>query len=197
LEGSAIVADASRAEEIERAVSEVELWSGSVDAIVDVVGISAWSPIVETSDDQWQRMVDLNLMHALYVLRYGAPALRRAGGGSVTFVSSISGITSSPGHGAYGAAKAALLSLVRTAAVELRDANIRVNAVAPGPVATVRALETYKGEQPPFRMAAVEDIAAALLFLVSDLARSITGQTLVVDNGVMLNYPIELPVSPW
>ena len=115
----------------------------------------------------------------------------------MVFVASVSGITSAPRHAAYGAAKAGLMSLVRTGAVELGPHGIRVNAVAPGVVWTPR-VSAYLGEPgrerniantPLRRVAQPADIAAALLFLASDLAAYVTGQTLAVDGGVGAKFP--------
>ena len=115
----------------------------------------------------------------------------------MVFVASVSGITSAPSHAAYGAAKAGLMSLVRTGAVELGPQGIRVNAVAPGVVWTPR-VSGYLGEEgrtrniantPLRRVAQPADIAAAILFLASDLAGYVTGQTLVVDGGVGAKFP--------
>jgi NAD(P)-dependent dehydrogenase (short-subunit alcohol dehydrogenase family) len=112
-------------------------------------------------------------------------------------VASVSGITSAPLHAAYGAAKAGLMSLVRTGAVELGPAGIRVNAVAPGVVWTPR-IAAYLGEEgrqrnarnsPLPRVALPSDIAAALLFLSSDMSGYVNGHTLVVDGGVGAKFP--------
>jgi NAD(P)-dependent dehydrogenase (short-subunit alcohol dehydrogenase family) len=115
----------------------------------------------------------------------------------MVFVASASGITSAPRHGAYGAAKAGLMSLVRTAAVELGPSGIRVNAVAPGVVWTPRVSALLGDEgrarnranAPLRRVAQPADIAAAILFLCSDLAGYVTGHTLVVDGGVGAKFP--------
>jgi NAD(P)-dependent dehydrogenase (short-subunit alcohol dehydrogenase family) len=115
----------------------------------------------------------------------------------MVFVASVSGITSAPRHSAYGAAKAGLMSLVRTGAVELGHSGIRVNAVAPGVVWTPR-VSAFLGEAgremnaentPLRRVAQPADIAAAILFLASDLSGYVTGQTLVVDGGVGAKFP--------
>lgn len=115
----------------------------------------------------------------------------------MTFVASVSGLTAAPRHAAYGAAKAGLMALVRSAAVELGPDNIRVNAVAPGVVWTPR-VSGYLGEEgkqrnaanaPLRRVALPSNIASALLFFVSDLADYVTGQTLVVDGGVGAKFP--------
>jgi NAD(P)-dependent dehydrogenase (short-subunit alcohol dehydrogenase family) len=113
----------------------------------------------------------------------------------------VSGITAAPLHAAYGAAKAGLMALVKSAAVELGPSNIRVNAVAPGVVWTPR-VSGYLGDEgrarnsenaPLRRVALPEDIASALLFLASDLAGYVTGQTLVVDGGVGAKFPYPMP----
>jgi hypothetical protein len=115
----------------------------------------------------------------------------------MVFVASVSGITSAPRHSAYGAAKAGLMSLVRTGAVELGPSGIRVNAVAPGVVWTPR-VSAFLGDEghqrnvvntPLRRVAQPADIAAALLFFASDLAAYVTGQTLTVDGGVGAKFP--------
>ena len=119
----------------------------------------------------------------------------------MAFVASVSGLTSAPLHAAYGAAKAGLIGLVKSAAVELGPLGVRVNAVAPGVVWTPR-VSGYLGEEgrktnaanaPLRRVALPADIAAALLFLVSDLASYVSGQTLVVDGGVSAKFPYPLP----
>jgi NAD(P)-dependent dehydrogenase (short-subunit alcohol dehydrogenase family) len=115
----------------------------------------------------------------------------------MAFVASVSGITGAPRHAAYGAAKAGLMALVRSAAIELGPAGIRVNAVAPGVVWTPRvsAMLGEEGKQrnrdntPLRRVALPADIASALLFLMSNLASYMSGQTLVVDGGVGAKFP--------
>jgi NAD(P)-dependent dehydrogenase (short-subunit alcohol dehydrogenase family) len=115
--------------------------------------------------------------------------------GSLVSISSISGLSSAPFHSGYGAAKAAMLSVVRTMAIELASAGIRVNAVAPGPTATP-ASGTYVGEDPQRDRRAIpmgrrgrpEEVAGAVLFLLSDLSSYITGQCLAIDGGIHLKW---------
>ena len=114
----------------------------------------------------------------------------------MVFVASVSGTTSAPRHAAYGAAKAGLMSLVRTGAVEMGPHNIRVNTVAPGAVWTPRSRSSSAKRPranvvntPLRRIAQPADIAAAILFLASDLAAYVTGQTLGVDGGVGAKFP--------
>jgi NAD(P)-dependent dehydrogenase (short-subunit alcohol dehydrogenase family) len=119
----------------------------------------------------------------------------------MVFVASVSGLTAAPQHAAYGAAKAGLMSLVRSAAVELGPSGVRTNAVAPGVVWTPR-VSAYLGEAgkqrnaenaPLRRVAQTSDIAGALLFFVSDLSAYVNGQTLTVDGGVGMKFPYPLP----
>jgi NAD(P)-dependent dehydrogenase (short-subunit alcohol dehydrogenase family) len=109
----------------------------------------------------------------------------------------VSGLTGAPNHAAYGAAKAGVMSLVRTLAVELGPRGVRANAVAPGAVWTPRVAallgedgKTRNADNAPLRRIGVPaDIASAILFLASDLSAYVTGQTLVVDGGVGAKFP--------
>ena len=184
-----------------RLFRDAEKALGEVHGVVDIVGMARYASIADTDDDGWAWHHDIVLRHAWLALQHGTPALRRAGGGSFAFVASVSGLGGAPLHAAYGAAKAGLASLVRSAAVELGPSGIRVNAVAPGVVWTPR-VSGYLGDAgrraneantPLGRVALPADIAAALLFLSSDLASYVSGQVLVVDGGVSAKFPYPLP----
>jgi NAD(P)-dependent dehydrogenase (short-subunit alcohol dehydrogenase family) len=195
--GVACVADLRLAADVERSIATAERQFGQLDGVVDIVGGSRWSSIADMSEEDWDGALDENLRHVFLMIKFGAPALRRAGGGSFAFVSSMSGTTSSPFHSAYGAAKAGIVSLVKSAAAELRPHNIRVNSVAPGATATPRMIEAT-GETSDGTLTgwgAPSDIAAALLFLSSDLAGHVSGQTFLVDGATTAEYPQELPAS--
>jgi NAD(P)-dependent dehydrogenase (short-subunit alcohol dehydrogenase family) len=159
--------------------------------------MARYDNLVDLTDDDWNWHFDICLRHAYLAMQLGGRALAAGGGGAMVFVASVSGITSAPRHSAYGAAKAGLMSLVRSGAVELGPSKVRVNAVAPGVVWTPRvsAFLGDEGEQrnivntPLRRVAQPADIAAALLFLASDLAGYVTGQTLSVDGGVGAKFP--------
>ena len=109
---------------------------GGIDGVVDIIGMARYATITEMTDEEWDWHFDIVLRHAFLAMQYGGRAMAASGGGAMVFVASVSGITSAPRHSAYGAAKAGLMSLVRTGAVEMGPSGIRVNAVAPGVVWT-------------------------------------------------------------
>lgn len=174
--------------------------TGEIDGVVDVIGMARYAPLLDITDDDWRWEEGIVLRHAVLALRHFGARLRDRGEGSITFVSSVSGLGSSPVHAAYGVYKAALGSLVRSAAIELGPSGIRVNAVAPGFVVTPRisaildsaALENTRSQIPLQRLTLPADVASALTFLVSDLARTITGQVMVVDGGAINKYPYDM-----
>jgi NAD(P)-dependent dehydrogenase (short-subunit alcohol dehydrogenase family) len=200
--GIAWTADARDRGDVEHAVKEAEQQLGRIDGLVDIVGMARYSGILETTDEDYNWTFDMVLRHAYLFSQAAGARMAASGGGSMVFVASVSGISSAPRHAAYGAAKAALMSWVRSLAVELGPSGVRANAVAPGVVWTPRVSgmlgdrgrELQSGNAPLRRVAETRDIAAAILFLCSDLASYVSGQTLVVDGGVSAKfpYPMEL-----
>jgi NAD(P)-dependent dehydrogenase (short-subunit alcohol dehydrogenase family) len=197
VDGVAGVGDATQRPDAERLFDEAATALGGLDGIVDIVGMARFEDVLALSDEDWNWHFDICIRHAFLATQIGGRLLVANGGGAIVFVASVSGITSAPRHAAYGAAKAGLMSFVRTAAVELGPSGVRVNAVAPGVVWTPR-VSGYLGEEgrtrneantPLRRVAQPSDIAAGLLFLASDLAGYVTGQTLVVDGGVGAKFP--------
>jgi NAD(P)-dependent dehydrogenase (short-subunit alcohol dehydrogenase family) len=196
VDGVALTGDMTDRADAERVVGEAGAAFGGIDGLVDIIGMSRYGALLDLPDDEWNWHFDIVLRHAYLAVQLAGRALSERGG-TMVFVASVSGITSAPRHAAYGAAKAGLMSLVRTAAVELGPAGIRVNAVAPGVVWTPR-VSAFLGEEgravnaantPLRRIALPADIAAAILFLSSDLSAFVTGQTLVVDGGVGAKFP--------
>jgi NAD(P)-dependent dehydrogenase (short-subunit alcohol dehydrogenase family) len=194
----AYVGDATDRGHVERFFAGAEHDLGGLDGVVDIIGMAQYASITDTTDAHWAWHFDIVLRHAFLAMQHGGRLIGAHGrGGAMVFVASVSGITSAPNHAAYGAAKAGLMSLVRTGAVEYGASGVRVNAVAPGVVWTPRVSATL-GEEgrarntantPLRRVAQPADIAAAILFLASDLSSYITGQTLVVDGGVGAKFP--------
>jgi NAD(P)-dependent dehydrogenase (short-subunit alcohol dehydrogenase family) len=167
--------------------------------VVDIVGIATIGKIGEATDETWDRQFDIVLRHAYLAIQIGGDLLAARGGGTMVFVGSISGVVSVANQAMYGTAKAALHHLVRCAAHELGARQIRVNAIAPGFVRTPRLLERLSeqfwaqvSEANPLRRVAVPaDIAAAVLYLSSDLAGYVTGNVVTLDGG--MNFVAALP----
>jgi acetoacetyl-CoA reductase/3-oxoacyl-[acyl-carrier protein] reductase len=158
--------------------------------LVNNAGITRDRSLVKMSDDEWQSVIDVNLTGAFHVLRAVAPGMVAAGYGRVVNVISINGLRGKFGQANYSASKAGLVGLTKTAARELGPRGVTVNAVAPGMVLTEMTLgladefrQKALDESLLKRLPEVEDIAAAVLFLLSDGARMITGEVIRVDAG--------------
>lgn len=188
--GIAIAADVTARSEMQRVFALAnERFNDSFAGVVDIVGMAITKPLAQLDDADWNQQFDIVLRHAFLTLQLGSAALKR--GGSMTFVGSISGEVSVANQAAYGTSKAALHHLVRCAAHEFGASGIRVNAVAPGFVRTPRLLKALSPDfwnsvsnaNPLRRVAVPADIAAAILFLASDLARYVTANVLTLDGG--------------
>ncbi|MGW7369517.1 SDR family NAD(P)-dependent oxidoreductase [Streptomyces sp. NPDC054841] len=195
--GLAHVCDVTDRAAVEALFADARQQLGAVHGVVDIVGMARYAPLAELDDAAWDWHFTIVLRHARLAVQYGGEAVAASGGGPLVFVASVSGLTGAPLHAAYGAAKAGLVSLVRSAAVELGPRGVRVNAVAPGVVWTPRVAGLL-GEEgrrrnaanaPLGRVARTSDIACALHFLASDMSAYVTGQTLVVDGGVAVKFP--------
>jgi 3-oxoacyl-[acyl-carrier protein] reductase len=195
----ALRVDALDPADVDAAVGRATAETGGIDLLVNVVGgtrPATWQPIEVISDDDILASIDLNLMSTVRASRAVARRLIAEGRpGAIVNFASISGLTSAPYHAAYGAAKAGVISLTQSMALEWGQHGIRVNAVAPGTVSTehTRSMKTldWAGSTPPplTRYAQMDEVASAALFLVSDLASAITGQTLTADAGVTARHP--------
>jgi len=197
---SPLCADVTVPEEAARGVAGARAELGGLDAVVNIVGSSSWGSLLELDDATWERDFAVNLKHHWHVARSAARGWIEAGeAGVLCMVGSVSGQFSAANHGAYGAAKAGLLALVRTAAEEWWPHGIRVNAVVPGAVRTPRIEAAWQEGSVPRpdadtlgRMALPQDIADAILFLVSDRTRRVTGQSIVVDGGATTKFPFSV-----
>ena len=204
VKGFAFVADVTSRADMERAFAEASSRFGdALRGLVDIVGIADIHAIPDTDDASWNRNFDLNVRHAYLAIQIGARFMK--GGGSMVFVSSISGTHSIENETSYGAAKAALNHLVRGAAHELGPKNIRVNAVTPGFVRTPRLLAalsedfwaSLKDYIPLGRAADPSDVARAILFLASDMSAYVTGAVIPVDGGLSVVAPVpHIPFGP-
>jgi 3-oxoacyl-[acyl-carrier protein] reductase len=164
-----------------------------------VVGIGHWGPLTELSLEEWDYQHRINLTSFFLPARLLARALiadKRPG--AIVGVTSISGLTTAPSHAAYGAAKAGMANLVRSMTAEWAPHGIRVNAVAPGSIATPRfqhdpeVLEMMESKLPMGRLGTTDDIAKSITFLLSDLASYVSGHTLLVDGGWSSAYLLDM-----
>lgn len=158
--------------------------------LVNNAGITRDRSLAKMSDDEWQSVLDINLSGSFYVLRAMVPHMKKAGHGRVVNITSINGLRGKFGQANYTAAKAGLIALTKTAARELGPKGVTVNAVAPGMVMTEMAkklpqqfIDKAMDEALLPELAEPDDIANAVLFLLSEQARFITGEVLRVDAG--------------
>jgi len=201
--GLALTGDARRLDDVESAFGAAIDARGPVHIAVDVIGEARWGRTVDLDDTAWDDSFDLVLRHFFNIARVAGRHMAAHGDGTIVAIASVSGLRSAPLHGPYGAAKAGLMSLVRTLAVELGGDGVRVNAVAPGAVLTPRVEALMSDARrvesaasiPLGRLATPDDIAHAVVFLSSGLASYITGQTLAVDGGATAQFPLSLRAS--
>lgn len=190
-EARAFSADVASRAEVEAAVGEVEDAWRQLDIVVSNAGlVNDESSLAETDDQEWTRMLRINVDGALNVCRAALPLLKRSDAGRIIVVSSQWGQVG-PGHSySYVAAKGALIAFAKNAAVELASDGICVNAIAPGSIATrmipdpERELRMYP--IPIGRIAAPEEVSYLIAFLASDEAGFITGQTIPINGGAQL-----------
>ncbi len=190
-----VVADVTVESDVERAVDTAGP-NGSLDVLFACAGGSLHGgPITASDANAWRATVDLNLVGTFLCIKHGAPAMMRAGGGSIIAMSSIAGHTTHRFMSAYCASKAAIEMLVKCAADELGEHNIRVNAVQPGIVDTELmsfitaggpVLDSYHANMPVSRVGTVEDVAAVVVFLAGPESTWITGQMIGIDGGHQL-----------
>ena len=190
--------DVTSTEQADAVVGDVEGRYGPLDAVVANAGIAHRVPLPELTDEKWDQTHEIDLKGVMRVCRAAAPAMREAGRGSMVAVSSIMGVAYGwDEHVQYSSAKAGVVGLVRGLAVELAPEGVRVNGIAPGYIRTAQALSEEHSlgpaglEQaadfiPMGRVGEPEDIADVILFLASDAARYLTGQTVVVDGGLLV-----------
>lgn len=191
---SAVAADVSRAEDCARMARTAVDRYGAIDIVCCNAGVFPAARLSEMTVAGWDQVLDINLKGTFLTVNACLPELKTRGKGRIVVTSSITGpITGYAGWSHYAASKAGQLGFVRTAAIELAPHNITVNAVLPGNILTegVEALgpdyiARMTSAIPQRRLGSVEDVAYAALFLASDEAAFITGQSIVVDGGQVL-----------
>jgi NAD(P)-dependent dehydrogenase (short-subunit alcohol dehydrogenase family) len=164
---------------------------GRLDALVNNAGTAVFKPLLETTAEEWARVLAVNLTGPFLSVQAAAPIMAETGGGAIVNITSISGLRASTLRVAYGTSKAGLAHLTKQQAVELAALGIRVNAVAPGPVDTAmaKAVHTpairadYHDTIPLNRYGLESELAEAIVFLCTERASYITGQVIAVDGG--------------
>lgn len=188
---AAFGADISDPDEVRRMVAEAESTFGRIDGLVNCAGIMPSSPVVEMSDEEWDRVLRTNLFGPFYCSRAVLPGMLERGKGSIVMISSRLGQIGWPELAHYSASKAGLLGLTKSLAKEFGPRGIRVNAVAPGVTITDMTRELLESEAgqrrldelPSRRFAEAEDVAASVVFLLSEAAAMYHGQTLNPNGG--------------
>lgn len=194
-----VAADVATEDGVAAAIEQALHADGNLHGLVNVAGGAGpetWMPSTRVTRSDWRDLFTQNLETAFFMSQAVAAELKAGGRrGSIVSISSISGMNTAPFHIAYGTAKAAIAAMTRTMAVELAVDEIRVNAVAPGVTATPASLTYVDDDAERDRRAIAmgrrgrpDEIAGAILFLLSDLSSYITGQTLLVDGGLDLKW---------
>ncbi len=198
-EVSFIQADVSNREDCRRMAANAQERLGGVDVLCANAGVFPDSLLADMTEEMLDQVLGTNLKGTVLSVQACLPALARSGRGRVILTSSITGpITGYPGWTGYGASKAGQLGFMRTAAIELAPSGITVNAVLPGNIVTEGLAElgedyatSMAASIPLRRLGSVDDIGYAALFLATDEAGYITGQTIVVDGGQVLPETLE------
>jgi len=182
------------------AVKKAVAAAGSVDILVNNAGWDMFRPFLKTDPAFWQKIVSINLMGALNMMHAVLPGMVERGGGKVVSIASDAGRVGSSGEAVYSACKGGIIALTKTLARELATKGVRLNAVCPGVTETgmlesfmqgagdpEKLREAFRRAVPVGRLGKPEDIAGAVLFLASDDAGFITGQTLSVSGGLTMH----------
>jgi NAD(P)-dependent dehydrogenase (short-subunit alcohol dehydrogenase family) len=196
LEVAGDVSDASLCDAvIERTANQF----GRLDILFNNAGVVSEGTLVECTEEQWQRTIDVNLKSMYLLCRRIVPVMQRQGGGTIVNMASVAGPTGVPGRGVYSVSKAGVIGLTKSLAADFIRERIRVNCICPATVDTPSLRQRITGSpdpeaarrafiarQPVGRIAQPEEIAAVALFLASDDSSFVTGQTIFVDGGMKL-----------
>jgi NAD(P)-dependent dehydrogenase (short-subunit alcohol dehydrogenase family) len=192
-----IKADVSKAAEVKSMIQKTIQAYGQIDILFNNAGVmQPLKTTVETSEEDWDRVIDINLKGTFLALKYGIPEMIKCGGGSIINSSSMAGLLGFPYMPAYAASKAGIVLLTKSAALEYAGQNIRINCICPGTIKTPMAAslakepnlknyEPLRKQIPLGRRGTPTEIARAVLFLASDDASYITGTALNIDGGVI------------
>ncbi|MBV8950394.1 MAG: glucose 1-dehydrogenase [Actinobacteria bacterium] len=202
VDGRAIAGDVCSTDDVRRMVAAASDL-GPLRALVLAAAIETKTPAVECSDDEWQRVLDVNLKGPFVCMREAVPAMVAAGGGSIVALGSVLGLMASPGYPAYVASKGALVNLCKQVAIEHAPDQVRVNVVAPSAVdAGLFRKMTERTDDPeglkariaatmPMRrLGTADEVGATVAFLLSDGAAYISGTVIPVDGAMAARRPV-------
>jgi 3-oxoacyl-[acyl-carrier protein] reductase len=185
--------DVSDSASVTQLIADVEKEFGGIDILVNNAGITRDNLVMRLKDDDWDQVLDANLKGAFLAIRAASRGMMKKRAGRIINMASIVGLTGNKGQANYAASKAGLIALTKSVAKELGSRNILVNAIAPGFIETEmtdamtpEARAGLSGLIPLERLGKTEDVAAAVVFLASDMASYITGQVLIVDGGMVM-----------
>lgn len=189
-----VVADMVERRDVARLAQTALAWQGRVDIVVNNAGTNNPQPIDQIRDEDWDRIIELNLTSCMALTRDLVPQMKERRWGRVIYMSSIMGLASKDGRGPYSATKSALLGLARAAALDLGEYGITVNCIAPGPFLTDLPGKMLTAEQKKVfadrtalgRWGNPREMAGPALLLASDAGSYITGSVVVVDGGTLI-----------
>jgi NAD(P)-dependent dehydrogenase (short-subunit alcohol dehydrogenase family) len=193
-----VAADARVPDEVARVIDTAVARHGRLDVLVNNAGVGLLRTVVETTDEEYERVFDTNVRSVFLFCRYAIPHLQAAGGGAVINVGSVASFVGFAMDAAYVASKGAVLALTRQMALDYATSGVRVNAISPGFIET-EMMRTFidshadpasveagiVGLHPLGRIGRADEVAAAALFLASDEASFITGESIAVDGGLL------------
>ncbi len=202
LEVRGLRADVTSSEDMRRLVAFTVENYGGVDILVNSAGIQRYGTVVETEEEIWDEVLDVNLKGIYLASKHAIPEMKKRGGGAIVNISSVQAFASQTGVAAYTASKGGINALTRAMALDHAPENIRVNAVCPASVDTPmlrwsanlfrgdksveETLEDWGGMHPLGRVARPEEVAEVIAFLASDAASFTTGETLNVNGGAFM-----------
>ena len=182
--------DVLKAADAERMVSAAVDTFGRLDILINNVGVQVNKDVVDTTEDEWDFVLDTNLKSMFFTSKYAIPEMRKQSGGSIVCISSLSGLVGNALQASYNASKHGVIGLARCMAIDHAPDSIRVNVVCPGSMNTPLTLTIPEEKLAPYRkvnllerFAEPIEVARAVLFLASDEASYVTGSVMVADGG--------------